>query len=181
MKKRKPKKIKRKSRKGKKPKKRGKATFAQSLQRQRRIYKMLVDGRQRRYIMDYCVRKWGLHSTQIDNYIAKCNEAFREVATFNRQDVLGQRVEQVYDLYIESRKAKARQISLGCLRELDKLQALIDINIDLKGEITLERRLEGMSDEEISKVGAEISARLAQHGVNLKGAGKKKAPKASGE
>lgn len=161
---------KRKTRTKKKPVKARKATVAQSIQRQKVIYKMLVEGRQRPYISQYVSKRWGLDIRQIDRYIALCNEQFREIATFERHDILGQRIEQVYDLYIECRKAKARQTALACIKELDKLQALIDINIDFKGEISLERKIEGMTDEEINQIKQKVVSELRQAKINIKGA-----------
>lgn len=99
---------------------------AESEKRTNIILGLLIDGYQRRDIIEYIREQtdWGIQRAQIDNYIRKANDELEELAKFERSKEFGRAIVRLSKLYKQNMELKENKDALEVLKEIHKLYGL---------------------------------------------------------
>ena len=101
-----------------------KATNAESLKRREAIKEMLADGYSRGQIVKYCGETWGIKVTQVDQYIAKCNEEFEEAYKERADKRYGRALKRTTQFYLKMKRKGNDVCAASALKELNDIEGV---------------------------------------------------------
>jgi hypothetical protein len=115
-----------------------KATGAQITQRLNQVYKLMVMGKPRPHIIQYCSETWQIDERQADNYIARVRAMLDEQAARTRDEhraLALQRLDLVFSEALDSGEYKD---ALGAQHQVNKIIGLYaPTNVNHSGSVAL--------------------------------------------
>lgn len=101
-----------------------KATNAQIHQRVNQVHKLLILGRTRAFILQYCADHWAIEERQTDEYIARARTMLEEQAALDREAQRQMALARLGMIFNEAFDGGAYKDALGAQHQLNRIVGL---------------------------------------------------------
>ncbi len=136
------------------PKPFSKGTRAQIARRVTQVFKLLILGKTRAFIVQFCADQWEIEERQADEYIARANDMIEAQAARTREDHMKIALQRLDAVFGEAFEAGEFKDALGAQHQVNKiigLYAPTQQNVNVTGNLTwaqmVQQSREGTHDD----------------------------------
>lgn len=85
------------------------------------VYKLLIDGKSRSDILQFCADEWGIAVRQGDNYIAEARGKIEQDCTISRQEFLAETILGLRSIRQQAERRGQLQVAVNSMRLMTEL------------------------------------------------------------
>jgi hypothetical protein len=85
------------------------------------VYKLLVDGKSRTDILQFCSDEWDISDRQGDNYIAEARKKIEHDCTISRQEFLAETIVGLRSIRSQAERRGQLQVAVNSMRLMTEL------------------------------------------------------------
>ena len=98
-----------------------KSTKAAKEYRVSTVYGLLVDGKSRWDIVQFCANEWDIQPRQADNYIAEARQKIEQDCSISRQDLLAETIAGLRQIRNKAESKGQYQVAVNSLKLITEL------------------------------------------------------------
>lgn len=85
------------------------------------VYQLLVDGKSRWDIVQYCANEWNIGARQADNYIKQAREKIEQDCSISRQDLLAETIAGLRQIRNKAESKGQYQVAVNSIKLITEL------------------------------------------------------------